>query len=130
MKFITLVSLLSLFSFSATAESRKPLKPMSAACTEFVAGKIIDFLESEEPTAELHILKNERNEVIGLTDVSKIFPTIDFAHSEKTNQNSYVDNYTYDSVIIFAEYKVAIKNGKVSCKILDIGMAQDDQDQE
>ena len=130
MKFIALLSLLTFMTFSVSAETRKPLRPISAACTEFVAGKIIDFLENEEPNAELHILKNAKNEVIGLTDVNKIYPSIDFVLSEKTNHNSFVDNYSYDTVIIYAEYKVAVKNGKVSCKILDIGIAQDDQDQE
>ncbi len=130
MKFITFLSLLSFLSFSTFAETKKPLKPISSACNEFVAGKIIDFLENEEPSAELHIIKNEKNEIIGLTDVGDVYPTIDFVLTEKTNQNSYVDNYSYNTTIVYAEYKVALKNGKVSCKIIDIGIAQNDQDQE
>jgi hypothetical protein len=133
MKFITLLSLLSFISFSTFAESRKPLKPLSSACSQFVAGKIIDFLEKEEPSAELHLLTISTNgaiEVIGLTDVNGVYPTIDFVNTLSTGRNVFSDNYQYNSVIIYADYQVTTKNGKVSCKILDIGTAQDDQDQE
>ena len=133
MKFIALLSLLSFMTFTVSAETRKPLRPISSACSQYVAGKIIDFLEKEEPSAELHILTvstNGRFEVVGLTDVNKIYPTIDFVNTMSTGGNQFVDNYQYDTVIVYAEYKATVKNGKVSCKVTDIGTAQDDQDQE
>ena len=133
MKFITFFSLFSLLTFSVLAESKKPLHPINLECSQYVAGKIIDFLEKEEPNAELHILTlstNGRFEIIGLTDVNKIYPTIDFVNTISIGGNQFVDNFQYDSVIIYANYKAILKNGKVSCKITDIGMGQDDQDQQ
>ncbi len=129
MRLLVIVAL-SLTCFNIFA---KPLKPISSACTEKVAYQIINFLEKEEPNAELHLLKVATNgelQIVGLTDVSKIYPTIDFVNTVASGNNRFTDNYQYDTVIVYADYQVNVKNGKVSCKILEIGTAQDDQDQE
>jgi hypothetical protein len=97
-------------------------------CDESVAEQVIKFLQKEEPKSELHIMKNEKEEIIGLTDVNEIFPTIDFINTLKIKKNNYENVFQYNTVIIYADYLLFAPNGLPSCKVFNIGTAQDDQD--
>lgn len=123
MKSFMLLSLSLLISTATYAKSEN-----TSFCDESVANKVIDFLEKEEPTSELHLVKNEKNEVIGLTDANEVYPSIDFVRTMKIKKNTYENVFQYDTVIIYADYTLFAPNGLPSCHVFDIGTAQDDQD--
>lgn len=118
MKFFMLLSFSLLISSVSHAKSSKN----TSVCDEVVANKVIDFLEQEEPTAELHIIKNAKGEVIGLVDARNTFPTIEFVRTMKLKKNTYENVFQYDTVIIYADYTLS------DCNVFNLGLAQDDQD--
>ncbi len=122
MKLIILASLF--LSQAAMAKT-----PQSASiCDESVANQVISCLEKEEPSSELHIVKDDKGNVIGLTDANEIFPSIDFIKTVKLKANTFEKIFQYDTVIIYADYLLFAPNGLPSCKAFNIGLAQDDQD--
>ncbi len=124
MKFLMLLSLSLLVSTVTQAKSPKK----TSFCDESVANQVINFLEKEEPTSELHIVKSEKGDVIGLTDANEIYPSIDFVRTMKIKENTYENVFQYDTVIIYADYLLFAPNGLPSCKVINTGIAQDDQD--
>lgn len=118
---LTLSILFSSFAYANT-------KTETSFCDEAVAGEIIKFLEKEEPDADLHILVNQQDQVVGITDANDLFPTLDFVNTRKVGKNRYVNHFQYDTLIVYAEYFLMAPNGLPSCKVINTGMAQDDQD--
>lgn len=120
----TLIAFLSL-SFFTTAFAKT-----SSVCDKSVALDIISFLEKEEPGSDLHLLYNQQDELVGITDANNIFPTMDFVQSKSIGKNKQMNIFAFDSALVSAEYIVFGANGKPLCKTTNVSIGQDDQDQE
>jgi uncharacterized membrane-anchored protein YitT (DUF2179 family) len=99
-------------------------------CDKAVTYKVIDFLQKEEPKSELHLVLDKKNNVIGITDANEIYPEISLSKKKLNGKNSQTIFYTFDTVIINADFLLKAPNGAISCHVTDISMSQDDQDRE
>lgn len=122
----SLQAIFSVFILSLSVQTHA--QDITSACDEHVALEIIKFLEKEEPKSEIHLLKGSAGEIFGLTDVSKIYPTIDFVRTVHIKDNIYENIFQYDNVLVYADFYLLAPNGFISCLVTDVGTAQDDQD--
>jgi hypothetical protein len=118
-KFI--VCLLTLTSSMSFAQSK-----ISAACLEKTSNAIIDYLQMQEPKAELHLQKDDKGFVSGLTDANEIYADFDLQSVHSTGADTVVVVFNEGDSIVFAEVLVK-QNGKV-CQVLSVDSGQDDQD--
>lgn len=98
-----------------------------AACVEKVSYDIIRFLEKEEPSADLHLLKDEAGNVVGLTDSEDVYADYELTSFESLKNNRASVVFHSGDVIVFAEVFLGTKT-KPNCRVTAIDMGQDDQD--
>lgn len=126
------LTLAATFSFGTLAHASSSAAYVVAphdVCAEAATNAIIDYLEAEEPTSEVHIVKsaNEKT-IVGLIDVNDVYPSFDFSAVYEQAPNTQTFEFRSDDFIVFAEVEVFAPHGLVACTVTNVDSGQDDQD--
>lgn len=117
-----------LVMMSSVAMSKGTHVEITEACIEKASYAIVSFLEKEEPTADLHMVKNKKGQVISIADASGTYSEYDALPVRSDKKSRSIVTFKAGDAIIFAEVQVTDANSKAVCKILNVDMGQDDQD--
>lgn len=98
-----------------------------ATCVEKISYDIIRYLEKNEPSANVHLVKDENGNVISLTDSEEIYASYDLTSIETTKNNRAKVIFHSGDQIVFAQVSLGTAS-KPNCRVLSIDSGQDDQD--
>lgn len=92
-------------------------KTTSADCLQSTTMHVIEFLQNRQPDAELRPLRNQQDQLIGITDLAGIIPDIEITRSVGVSKNSAATYFEFDNIQIRAQYELENAVGKTSCKL-------------
>lgn len=115
--------LVSISAHAAPAQAQNP-----QLCVEEAAAAIIQYLQSEEPAAQLSIVKTPAGEVTAIKDAQQVINTLDFTDAIEESSNVRVIVFGDHSYIVFAKVDTSTQPNGSTCKVLEVDSGQDDQD--
>ncbi|MBN8542523.1 MAG: hypothetical protein J0L82_19185 [Deltaproteobacteria bacterium] len=117
--------------FATPAGSATPSSPSATTdeiCVESAATSIIQYLQAEEPTAKIAIVRDSLGTLVGLTDENGIYNDLDFSDIFRDEPNTHIYEFRDGDYIVFATVTMFAPNGALACTVTDVDSGQDDQD--
>ncbi len=111
MKYFILI--LAIFSSATFAK-------VTDRCNEAVTLDLIKYLEQKDPEAQLSLVFNQSEKIIGITDNSGLNPDIDLLQIKTAGKDLQINQYGFDNVTFTLKYTTFTSAGVLSCKVISI----------
>lgn len=108
------------FALTALASTGFSKNIISNACLEKASVSVIDFLTTKEPQSELHLIKNEKDEVVGLSDAERIFPSFDLDSIKYTSENEVAVSFRYEEYVVTSKLTLSKKSNRTQCTVAEV----------
>ncbi|MBY0316445.1 MAG: hypothetical protein K2Q26_13035 [Bdellovibrionales bacterium] len=104
------------------------LDNLSKPCIEAGTRAVIDYLEKEQPAADLHYTVDKNGDINGVVDSAEVYGGFDLQELVTDGTDEAIIYFNDLSYIVFVTVKETVLNGKVQCEIVNVDAGQDDQD--
>jgi hypothetical protein len=116
---------LALTALTSTGFSKNII---SNSCLEKASINVIDYLTAKDPQSEMHLIKNERDEVVGLSDAERVFPSLDLESIKFTAENEVTVTFRNEDYVITSQLILSKKSNRTQCTVAEVKEFVDSED--